>query len=84
MRERERERERAYLRLVLQGDTLTSQDEDEMLGVTYDSNKLTFRSHIGQLAREASGKLASLKRISHLLNSLIVIYMKFVFKHFEC
>ena len=55
-------------RLVFQGDTLTPQDEVEVLGVTYD-NKLTFRSHIERLAREASGKLASLRRISPLLDS---------------
>ena len=54
--------------LVFQGDTLTPQDKVELLGVTYDS-KLIFRTHIEWFAREASGKLASLRRISHLLDS---------------
>ena len=53
--------------IIFQGDTLAPQ-EVEVLGVTYD-HKLTFRSHIERLAREASGKLASLRRISHLLDS---------------
>ena len=37
------------------------------MGVTYD-NKLTFKSHISQLARTAGGKLTSLRRISWLLD----------------
>ncbi|XP_045106831.1 uncharacterized protein LOC123501859 [Portunus trituberculatus] len=39
----------------------------DVLGVTYDS-ALTFRHHIERLAREASGKLASLRRMSWLLD----------------
>ena len=38
------------------------------MGVTYD-RRLTYRIHIEQLAREASGKLASLRRMSWLLDS---------------
>ncbi|MPC30948.1 hypothetical protein E2C01_024220 [Portunus trituberculatus] len=38
------------------------------LGVTYDS-KMTFRTHIAQLARTAAGKLASLRRISWFLDT---------------
>ncbi|XP_050704952.1 uncharacterized protein LOC126990373, partial [Eriocheir sinensis] len=47
----------------------------EVLGVTYDS-KMTFRTHIERLAREASGKLASLRRMSWLLDGrgLEVLY----------
>lgn len=56
------------LPLVFEGKALTSQEEVEILGVTYD-RKLTFKSHIERLAREASGKLASLRRISWLLDS---------------
>lgn len=39
-----------------------------MLGLTYDS-RLTFRTHIQQLARAASRKLTSLRRISWLMDS---------------
>ena len=54
---------------------LTPQYEVDVLGVTYDS-RLTFKTHIERLAREASGKLASLRRISWLLDSkgLEVLY----------
>ena len=61
-------RARTNLRLAVGGETLVSRNEMEVLGVTYDS-WLTFRTHIEQLAREASGKLASLRRISWLLDS---------------
>ena len=61
-------RTRAAPHIMFQGDTLTPQDEVEVLGVTYDS-KLTFKSHIERLAREASGKLASLRRMAHILDS---------------
>lgn len=60
-------RSRTDLRLVMGGEALVSRDEMEVLGVTYDS-WLTFRTHIERLAREASGKLASLRRISWLLD----------------
>lgn len=40
----------------------------DILGVTYD-RKLTFKSHIERLAREGSGKQASLRRMSWLLDS---------------
>lgn len=56
------------LRLAFDGEVLTPKDEVEVLGVTYDS-KLTFKTHIERLAREASGKLAILRRISWLLDS---------------
>ncbi|XP_045105076.1 uncharacterized protein LOC123500423 [Portunus trituberculatus] len=59
---------RPALQLNFSGETLTPQDEVEVLGVTYD-RELTFRTHIERLAREASGKLASLRRISWLLDS---------------
>ncbi|XP_045115988.1 uncharacterized protein LOC123507079 [Portunus trituberculatus] len=55
------------LRLAFNGETLTPREEVEVLGVTYD-RKLTFRTHLERLAREASGKLASL-RISYLLDA---------------
>ena len=47
----------------------------EVLGVTYD-HRLTFKMHIESLAREASGKLASLQRMSWLLDrrGLEVLY----------
>ena len=63
------------LRLNLNGDTLTSRDEIEVLGVTYD-RKLTFSSHIERLARQASGKLVPLRRMSWLLDGkgLEVLY----------
>ena len=54
--------------LTFEGKTLTPEDEVEVLGVTYD-RRLIFRTHIERLAREASGKLASLRRISWLLDS---------------
>ena len=55
------------LRLKFNGATLAQQDEVEVLGVTYDRG-LTFKTHIERLAREASGKLASLRRMSWLLD----------------
>ena len=39
----------------------------EVLGVTFD-HRLTFKTHIERLAREASGKLASLLKMSWLLD----------------
>ena len=61
-------RSRTPLHLSLEGEAVRRQDEMEVLGVTYDS-ALTFRLHIERLAREASGKLASLRRISWLLDN---------------
>ncbi|MPD00432.1 RNA-directed DNA polymerase from mobile element jockey [Portunus trituberculatus] len=49
---------------------LAPQEEMKILGVTYDS-KLIFRMHITQLARTVSGKLASLRRISWLLDARV-------------
>ena len=60
-------RSRATLRLNFNGATLAPQEEVEVLGVTYDRG-MTFKSHIERLAREASGKLASLRRMSWLLD----------------
>ncbi|MPC84792.1 hypothetical protein E2C01_079542 [Portunus trituberculatus] len=40
----------------------------KILRVTYDS-RLTFRTHIKQLARTVAGKLASFRRISWLLDA---------------
>ena len=61
--------------LHFNGDTLVPQDEVEVLGVTYD-RRLAFKSQIERLAREASGKLASLRRLSPLLDAkgLEVLY----------
>ncbi len=61
-------RPREPLPLVFDRKTLTSQEEVDILGVTYD-RKLTFKSHNERLAKEASGKLASLSRMSWLLDS---------------
>ncbi|MPC14307.1 hypothetical protein E2C01_007071 [Portunus trituberculatus] len=63
------------LSLDFSGKTLAPQDEVEVLGITYDC-RLTFKSHIERLAREASGKLASLRRMSWLLDnrSLEILY----------
>ena len=55
------------LRLTLEREALLLWDEVEVLGVTYDS-ALTFRHHIERLAREVSGKLASLRRVLWLLD----------------
>jgi len=60
-------RSSASLQLNFNGDALAPGDEMEVLGVTYD-RKLTFSSHIERLARQASGKLASLRRMSWLLD----------------
>ncbi|XP_045133977.1 uncharacterized protein LOC123517690 [Portunus trituberculatus] len=60
-------RSRTPLQLSLEGKTIRQQDEMDVLGVTYDF-ALTFRHHIERLAREASGKLASLRRMSWLLD----------------
>ncbi|KAG0711571.1 hypothetical protein GWK47_020337 [Chionoecetes opilio] len=57
------------LRLIWDGKTLVPQNKVEVLGVTYDY-RMTFRTHIERLALEASGKLASLKRMSWLLGSI--------------
>ncbi|MPC32061.1 RNA-directed DNA polymerase from mobile element jockey [Portunus trituberculatus] len=63
------------LNLDFNGRTLAPQDEMEELGVTYDC-RLTFKSRIERLVREASGKLASLRRMSWLLDNrgLEVLY----------
>ncbi|KAG0726704.1 putative RNA-directed DNA polymerase from transposon BS [Chionoecetes opilio] len=68
-------RSSAALRLICDGKTLVPQDEVEVLGVTYDC-RLTFKAHIERLARESSGKLASLRRMSWILDSkgLEVLY----------
>ena len=60
-------RSNASLRLNFNGETLEPKDEVEVLGVTYD-RRLTFKAQIERLAREASGKLASLRRMSWLLD----------------
>ena len=51
------------LSLNLNGTALTPQEGMEVLGVTYD-RRLNFKTHIERFAREASGKLASLRRMS--------------------
>ena len=68
-------RTRTPLNLTLEGVTIKPRDEMDVLGVTYDST-LTFRRHIERLAREASGKLAALRRISWMLDGkgLEVLY----------
>ena len=60
-------RTRQDIQLRFNGAALLPQEEVSILGVTYDS-KLTFKSHISQLARTAAGKLTSLRRISWLLD----------------
>lgn len=60
-------RTRQDIRLLFNGAALIPQEEVSILGVIYDS-KLTFKSHIAELARTAAGKLASLRRISWLLD----------------
>lgn len=55
------------LRKTFNKTAMASQQEIKILGVTYDS-KLTFRTHIEQLARTAAGKLPFLRRISLLLD----------------
>ena len=55
------------LRLNFNGATLKPQDELEVLGIIYDCG-LTFRTHIERLAREASNKLVSLRRMLWLLD----------------
>ena len=68
-------RTRTPLSLTLEGVAIQPRDKVDVLGVTYDS-ALTFRCHIERLAREASGKLAALRRISWLLDGrgLEVLY----------
>ncbi|MPC53253.1 hypothetical protein E2C01_047142 [Portunus trituberculatus] len=65
------------LNLDFNGRTLAPQDEVEVLGVTYDC-RLTFKSHIERLAREAS-----LRRMSWLLDNrgLEVLYKAKKFAH---
>lgn len=58
----------AALRLKFKGEMLTPRDEVEVLGVTY-ARALTFKSHVERLARQASGKLAVLRRMASLLDS---------------
>lgn len=57
------------------GETLTSRNEVELMGVTYD-RKLIFSTNTELLAREVSAKLASLGRITWLLDAkgLEVLY----------
>ncbi|KAK3869652.1 hypothetical protein Pcinc_025056 [Petrolisthes cinctipes] len=61
-------RTRHDIRLFFNGAFLTPSRELKILGVTYD-DKLTFKPHIMQLARTAAGQLASLRRISWLLDN---------------
>ncbi|KAK3857130.1 hypothetical protein Pcinc_036597 [Petrolisthes cinctipes] len=61
-------RTRHDIRLFFDGAFLTPSRELKILGVTYD-DKLTFKPHIMQLARTAAGQLASLQRISWLLDN---------------
>ncbi|KAK4287372.1 hypothetical protein Pmani_039553 [Petrolisthes manimaculis] len=61
-------RTRHDIRLFFDGAFLTPTRELKILGVTYD-DKLTFKPHIMQLARTAAGQLASLRRISWLLDN---------------
>ncbi|KAK4324575.1 hypothetical protein Pmani_004786 [Petrolisthes manimaculis] len=61
-------RTRHDIRLFFDGAFLAPSKELKILGVTYD-DKLTFKPHIMQLARTAAGQLASLRRISWLLDN---------------
>ena len=57
------------LRLNFNRATLKPQDEVEVLRFTYDRG-WTFRTHIARPFSEASGKLASLRRMSWLLDDM--------------
>ncbi|KAK4318557.1 hypothetical protein Pmani_010466 [Petrolisthes manimaculis] len=61
-------RTRHDIRLFFDGAFLAPSKELKILGVTYD-DKLNFKPHIMQLARTAAGQLASLRRISWLLDN---------------
>ncbi|KAK4319484.1 hypothetical protein Pmani_009587 [Petrolisthes manimaculis] len=61
-------RTRHDIRLFFDGAFLAPSKELKILGVTYD-DKLTFKLHIMQLARTTAGQLASLRRISWLLDN---------------
>ncbi|KAK4317990.1 hypothetical protein Pmani_010946 [Petrolisthes manimaculis] len=61
-------RTRHDIRLFFDGAFLAPSKELKILGVTYD-DKLTFKPHIMQLARTTAGQLASLRRISWLLDN---------------
>jgi len=56
------------IKLYFDGKALQPQDEIEILGVSYDK-KLTFKTHIENIVRKASRKIASLRRISWLLDA---------------
>lgn len=50
------------------GETLTSRNEAELIWVTY-ARKLTFSTNTELLVREVTGKLASLRRITWLIDA---------------
>ena len=55
------------MHLNFNGKVICTQNEIEILGVTYDS-KLQYKTHIENVARKASAKLTSMRRMSWLLN----------------
>ena len=52
---------------IFKGSVMKNSKEQKMLGVTID-NKLTFKSHIKNLCKEASQKIGALSSLSHHLN----------------
>ncbi|XP_042878297.1 uncharacterized protein LOC122257201 [Penaeus japonicus] len=61
------ERSDSNIQVNFNGKSIKSQDEIEILGTIFDK-RMTFKSHIESLARKASQKIASLRRISWLLD----------------
>lgn len=57
--------------LTIEWKMLAPEDKMGVLGVTYDS-RMIIRTHTERLTREASGMLASLQRISCVLNSKVL------------
>lgn len=61
------ERSKTDIQVNFNGNTVRPRQRVEILETFFDQ-KLTFRSHIESLTRKASQKLASIRRISWLLN----------------
>ena len=56
------------INLKFQDQNLTPQEEVDILGITYDK-RMEFKTHLHSIARKASQKLTSFRRISWLLDS---------------
>lgn len=54
--------------IKLEGKTLAMQNSVNILGVEFDS-KLTFTSHVSEIAKKCARKLACVRRIAYLLDS---------------